>query len=78
MSREATSVEAKVTGLNLDDGGVAWATIGYWEPVESKPGVGGEPATAPQPREYYSISIRAASLPGVQLGDKVQVALYLK
>jgi hypothetical protein len=77
MSKEATSVEAKVTGLTLDHNGVAWAQISYYEPIENTEGGQGAPAVAP-PTDYYSINIRASQLPGIQLGDKVQVALYLK
>lgn len=77
MTREATSVEATVNGLNLDSNGVAWAQIQYYEPP---PAAVGEPggAVATVNSDYYSINIRADRLPGVKLGDKVQVALYLK
>jgi hypothetical protein len=77
MSREATSVEATVTGLNLASDGTAWAQISFYE-AEQNPGNAGSAPQVAGPSESYSIFIRAASLPGIQLGDKVQIALYLK
>lgn len=78
MSREATSFEATVTGenLNLEDGS-KWIQISYSEPV---PAGKSEPSTVPTsaPGAYLSVFIRKSELPGVEVGDKVQVALYLK
>lgn len=76
MSKEATSFEAKVTGLTLGDDGVIWAQVSYYEP-SSATATSNEP-TACVPLTHCSIYLRAADLPGIKIGDKVQVALYLK
>lgn len=71
MSREATSFEGMVTGLELSSGEV-WATITTWWDAGALP-------DEPAPRiPYFNCSLRASQLPGVQIGDKVQVAIYLK
>lgn len=85
MSREATSFEGVVSSFGLE-GGVIWATINMAVPKTDIPdspiplnapvGFSNSCSTVREP--YFHCYIPASDLPGISVGDKVQVALYLK
>ena len=84
MSREATNFEGYVYRLEIEDREV-WASVQMIQPevklndAPSVNGVSGLNQCVPTQREaYFSCYLRASELPGIKIGDKVQIALYLK
>lgn len=85
MSREATSFEGYVRCLEIE-GEEIWASVQMIQPKveinnDALPSgvVSGLNQCAQAEREpYFSCYLKASELPGIKIGDKVQIALYLK
>lgn len=84
MSKEATSFEGYVRCLEIE-GEEIWALIQMVQPnikLNNEP-LSGEVlahCVPTQRQSHFSFScyLLASELPGIKIGDKVQVALYLK
>lgn len=84
MSKEATSFEGYVRCLEIE-GEEIWALIQMVQPnikLNNEPlsgEVGDLAHCVPTQRQsHFSCYLLASELPGIKIGDKVQVALYLK
>ena len=79
MSREATSFDAIVGNISIDitNNNKRWVTVQIPSAMQAQmvmPAVG--QASPREPSAY--LNFPADHLPGVQVGDHVQIAIYLK